>query len=308
MEGEGDGTLGFVYDGQADFVEMLIRGGCMTFGHALARGIFVPFLRLPLLMQAHNATYSRSWKILTKQGFSSGWQGFGTYVISVLPVPIIEQLTQDTLIYTFVGSNPDSRLLGLKVGLALFLSTSLAQVLVYPFTLISRRLAADKRNSVFRYRGFFDCWTQTVQKEGYAALYRGMGASLCGAFVMASVTNTLYDTSTRMFVDFSDPLQSGQKFLCWVGSVLSGYLLSYPFETVTVRLQINGSEPATHKYDGIVDCFTRIVQAEGVTSLWRGLLLHAPVSSFAFLLQQFFVQRTTAFADAMLQDPDDDDY
>ncbi|ETV72595.1 hypothetical protein H257_12354 [Aphanomyces astaci] len=54
-----------------------------------------------------------------------------------------------------------------------------------------------------------------------------------------------------------------------VGAVFNVYA-GLPFDVVKVRLQTQGA--STPHYNGLMDCFARTVQQEGVRSLWKGAL------------------------------------
>eukprot|EP00118_Oscarella_pearsei_P027011 m.310655 g.310655 ORF g.310655 m.310655 type:complete len:298 (+) comp53489_c0_seq1:65-958(+) len=63
----------------------------------------------------------------------------------------------------------------------------------------------------------------------------------------------------------------------WSGGA-AGLLVGHPFDTVKVRLQMDGPEK---KYRGIVDCVGKIIRKEGIFALYKGIA--TPLMGVAFL-------------------------
>ena len=60
----------------------------------------------------------------------------------------------------------------------------------------------------------------------------------------------------------------------WAGAqfsvIMSGYV-TYPFDTVRRRLQMQAEKPINERlYKGALHCFNRIVKDEGVSALFKG--------------------------------------
>jgi len=62
--------------------------------------------------------------------------------------------------------------------------------------------------------------------------------------------------------------RAGSKFLCAQVSAVSAAYVSYPFDTVRRRLQLQKEQQ--HVYKGGLDCITTIVKEEGSRSLYKG--------------------------------------
>ncbi|KAK9303324.1 hypothetical protein QLX08_004924 [Tetragonisca angustula] len=72
----------------------------------------------------------------------------------------------------------------------------------YPLDLVKSRIQADGH----RYAGLVDCLKQTVTKEGYSCLYRGLSSTVIRAFPTNAVTLTVVTWTFRLFGHDNDPV------------------------------------------------------------------------------------------------------
>merc|ERR1711971_1170003 len=94
--------------------------------------------------------------------------------------------------------------------------------------------------------GLADCLKKTVQSGGVASLYNGIGVSVVGIIPYRGVYFGLFDTLSGY-----NPYQKSEngimraasKFVCaQVSAITAGYV-SYPFDTVRRRLQMQSEKP-----------------------------------------------------------------
>eukprot|EP00656_Telonema_subtile_P008558 TRINITY_DN13996_c0_g1_i1.p1 TRINITY_DN13996_c0_g1~~TRINITY_DN13996_c0_g1_i1.p1 ORF type:complete len:126 (+),score=31.90 TRINITY_DN13996_c0_g1_i1:111-488(+) len=110
---------------------------------------------------------------------------------------------------------------------------------------------------------------RVVKEEGVAGLYKGVGANVGRAATLAAAEMASYDTLKPVLkekFDFKDGLG-----LHAATAVCSGFIAAFvanPFDVVKSRV-MNGQG----QYSGMIDCFSKTVQAEGMGSLWKGLSL-----------------------------------
>lgn len=134
-----------------------------------------------------------------------------------------------------------------------------------------------------QYRSLAHCMRNCVKHEGVGALYKGLLASLVGIVPYSGVDLALYsllkDTYAAHFPD-SEP---GVLTLLACGSTATtcAQLVSYPLQLVRTRLQAQGMEGRPVIYNGIVDCVSKTVHAEGLRGLYRGILPNFMVSARA---------------------------
>ncbi|KAL6451103.1 PET9 ADP [Candida maltosa Xu316] len=149
-------------------------------------------------------------------------------------------------------------------------ATSLAFVysLDYARTRLANDAKSNKGDGKREFNGLIDVYKKTLASDGIAGLYRGFGPSVIGIVVYRGLYFGLYDSLKPVVL--VGPLE---------GSFLASFLLgwavttgastaSYPLDTVRRRMMMTSGQAV--KYDGALDCFRKVVAAEGVGSLFKG--------------------------------------
>ena len=148
----------------------------------------------------------------------------------------------------------------------------LSLMFVYSLDYARTRLAADARGSRSasqrQFNGLLDVYKKTLKTDGLLGLYRGFMPSVLGIIVYRGLYFGLYDS-------FKPVLLTGALEGSFVASFLLGWVItmgastaSYPLDTVRRRMMMTSGQSV--KYDGAVDCLKKIVQQEGVYSLFKG--------------------------------------
>merc|ERR1711966_287331 len=116
--------------------------------------------------------------------------------------------------------------------------------MVYPLIYVRTVLGADLGKEK-KYNGMFDCLKKTIQSNGVLSLYNGIGPSTIGIVV----------------------------YLGAQIAVSASGIVSYPLDTLQRRLQIEASKPKEQQmYNGMVDCFGKILKNEGPGGFFKGAL------------------------------------
>ena len=154
-------------------------------------------------------------------------------------------------------------------------------MLGYPFEFARTRLAADvgKGKSERQFTGLLDCFRKIYKAEGIQGIYRGFGASILGIIVYKSIffVGDRYICNIKDLPPSSEPVSQDINFLVFKLRVLellftSGFLLYYPFDTVSRRLMMQSGRKDV-LYAGTVDCFKKIAQNEGLKGFYKGGLI-----------------------------------
>lgn len=78
-------------------------------------------------------------------------------------------------------------------------------VVCYPLDVMKSRLQAQSESSNEgippRYRGVIDCFRKSVEEEGYAVLWRGLGTAVSRAFLVNGAIFTAYELALRFLVN-----------------------------------------------------------------------------------------------------------
>jgi len=118
-----------------------------------------------------------------------------------------------------------------------------------------------------------DCATKTVSEEGVLALWTGVGPTVGRAVALAAAELATYDEAKgriKKLNIFGDGIP-----LVMASAFVSGFVataVSSPFDVVKSRVMGQPLNPdGTGKlYAGMVDCFVKSSQSEGMMSLYNG--------------------------------------
>ncbi|VDK81495.1 unnamed protein product [Litomosoides sigmodontis] len=136
------------------------------------------------------------------------------------------------------------------------------------------------------YTGALDCARQTIVKEGFFALYKGMSAPIIGVtplfavyFGSCSFGKWLQQTSPDQEMTFVQNLLSGG-----LAGVFTTVIM-VPGERIKCLLQVQhagSTGPSSEHYTGPVDVFRKLYKQGGIRSIYRGsmatLLRDVPAS------------------------------
>eukprot|EP00013_Stygamoeba_regulata_P014729 CAMPEP_0177673022 /NCGR_PEP_ID=MMETSP0447-20121125/25691_1 /TAXON_ID=0 /ORGANISM="Stygamoeba regulata, Strain BSH-02190019" /LENGTH=291 /DNA_ID=CAMNT_0019180805 /DNA_START=12 /DNA_END=887 /DNA_ORIENTATION=- len=144
----------------------------------------------------------------------------------------------------------------------------------HPLDLIKVRL---QTSATGQYKGTLDCARQTIAKEGFAGLYKGMSAPLVGITPIFAVCFWGYELGKKIAAaaggNTTADLTMGQIMFAGGFSALPTTALMAPGERIKCVLQTQsanlqpGEKP---KYSGTIDCAKGILKEGGVRSLFRG--------------------------------------
>ena len=118
---------------------------------------------------------------------------------------------------------------------------------------------------------------QIYQKEGFTALYRGMGASLIGVS-NPIVFFPVYESMKFYFKNnFEDPSADKLSSKYLIASTITGKifanLISYPHQVIRARLQYEKIGEVLVK-ESMPSLIVRVVRQEGPTALYAGFSLN----------------------------------
>uniref|UniRef100_A0A914VDV6 Mitochondrial carnitine/acylcarnitine carrier protein n=1 Tax=Plectus sambesii TaxID=2011161 RepID=A0A914VDV6_9BILA len=173
----------------------------------------------------------------------------------------------------------------------------------HPFDTVKVRLQTmpkPKPGEVVPFKGTFDCFRQTVAKEGFFALYKGMAAPLIGVsplfavyFAGCSVGRWLQQTHPGQEMTFLQNFNAG---------ALAGVfttIIMVPGERIKCLLQVqqNAAPGTPNKYAGPMDVARQLYKEGGIRSIYRGtgatLLRDIPASG-AYLSTYEYLKKALA--------------
>ena len=110
-------------------------------------------------------------------------------------------------------------------------------------------------------KDFMSTYQLLMKAEGYQAFAKGFFSQYLAFAVEEKIRRYI---STRL------AMTSWGNALLPEFAVLLGHWLTYPLKIIRTRLI---QQTKNEKYNGIFDCFVKMRQEEGTTSMWRGVLL-----------------------------------
>ncbi|KAH7524767.1 hypothetical protein FEM48_Zijuj06G0154200 [Ziziphus jujuba var. spinosa] len=115
-----------------------------------------------------------------------------------------------------------------------------------------------------------------VQKEGVAALFSGVSATVLRQTLYSTTRMGLYDVLKQKWTDpESGNMPLTRKIAAGLIAGGVGAAVGNPADVAMVRMQADGRLPPAQRrnYKGVGDAISRMAKAEGVASLWRGSTL-----------------------------------
>merc|ERR1712072_900883 len=130
------------------------------------------------------------------------------------------------------------------------------------------------------FNGLWYCLKKTATgPQGPAGLYAGFGVSLMGIIPYRGFQLGAFDTIVGLnpYKDDKGVLGIITTFGAAQIAITAGAGISYPFDTVRRRLQMQAEKPVEeHVYKGTTDCLKKIAAEEGVgPGLYKGFIANA---------------------------------
>mmetsp|Transcript_37917 Transcript_37917/g.81482 ORF Transcript_37917/g.81482 Transcript_37917/m.81482 type:complete len:307 (+) Transcript_37917:60-980(+) len=215
-------------------------------------------------------------RVHAEQGLRAFWAGNGVNIIRYFPTQAFNFAFKDTIKALFPKYNA-------KTDFGKFFAVNMASgglagagslCFVYPLDYARTRLASDVGAGKKQFNGLIDCLTKTARgPKGVLSLYNGFGVSVVGIIPFRGTYFGVNDSLNGL-----NPYQKesgfrglASKFVCAQTAAICAAYVSYPFDTVRRRLQMQSEKPPEQwNYKGTGDCFKKIIAEEGVTALFKG--------------------------------------
>merc|ERR1712010_34531 len=213
---------------------------------------------------------------ISELGASSLWRGNVANCVRYVPTAAFNLMFKDTIKGLFPKYNKDTDFgkfaaSQISAGAA---AGGLTNTLVYPLIYVRTVLGADL-GKVMQFDGMFDCLVKTVKGNGFLSLYNGIGPSTAGIIVYRGAQFGLQDT-IKAFNPYQQDFTAiglASKFAVAQLAVSVSGVVSYPFDTMQRRLQIEASKPVEQQiYKSMPDCFAKILKSEGPGGFFKGAL------------------------------------
>merc|ERR1712203_200985 len=214
-------------------------------------------------------------RINAEQGFGAFWRGNFTNCIRYFPTQAFNLAFKDTIKKMFPKYNPNTEFWQFfAVNLASGGAAGAGSLtIVYPLDYARTRLASDVGSGKKTFNGLGDCIMKTAKgPKGFMGLYNGFGVSVAGIIAYRGVQFGTFDTIMGL-----NPYKSDLGPFCAAQTaVLASALVTYPFDTVRRRLQMESEKPVAERiYKGTFHCVKVVAKEEGTTALYKGFVANA---------------------------------
>lgn len=276
---------------KGDFVTGIVKdfaaGGISG---AVSKTITAPIERVKLIIQTQDANpkivsgevprytgiancFAR---VSKEQGIQAFWRGNFTNCIRYFPTQAINLASKDAIKGMFPRYSP-------KTEFWSFFAVNLASggaagafslSFVYPLDYARTRLASDVGSGKKTFNGLADCLVKTARgPKGVLSLYNGFGVSVAGIIPYRGVQFGLNDT-IKGLNPFDRETNLRGIASKWAGAqfsvIMSGFV-TYPFDTVRRRMQMESETPMDKRlYKGSMHCARRILAEEGAKAMFKG--------------------------------------
>lgn len=277
---------------------------------SVAKTVTAPLSRLTILFQVHSLVttkenrpkYATSYtiglkKIIERGGVLSLWKGNGTSVLHRFPFSAINFYVYENMLdittehrHLFESASPvrgDGRPTKDAPPLARMISGATAGctacVVCYPLDLVRTRLTTELPGQEY-YKGITDAFAKIVKNEGFTGLYAGISPTLFVAVPNFAISYTVYGTLKeyvldddlfynlrKVDVDGQETLGLKLTLLCGAASGTLSTLVTFPFDTVRRRMQIQNLHVPVEKRLSGVGQIRMLMQNEGIRGIYRGL-------------------------------------
>jgi solute carrier family 25 (adenine nucleotide translocator) protein 4/5/6/31 len=273
--------------GDQSFLKDFAAGGISG---AIAKTCTAPIERVKLIIQTQDANpkiisgevprytgiVNCFTRVYSEQGLGAFWRGNGVNVVRYFPTQAFN--------FAFKGT---SQAMGPKYSpkenFGAFFAVNMASgglagagslTIVYPLDYARTRLASDVGSGKKQFEGLLDCLKKTAAgPKGVLSLYNGFGVSVMGIIPFRGTYFGVNDTLNGL-----NPYQQergvrglASKFACAQTAAICAAYVSYPFDTVRRRLQMQSDKPVDQWiYKNSLDCFRKIAAEEGPAAFFKG--------------------------------------
>ena len=283
---------------------------CGGMSGAVAKTVTAPLSRLTILYQVHPMVTTKEnrpkfsmtirgglSKIVERGGIMSLWKGNGTSCLHRFPFSAINFYCYEGMLDILNGpqrlsdededrdvSNPTKEVSTFSRLVAGAVAGTTACVACYPLDLVRTRLTTQMDGKE-TYRGITDAFQKIAHNEGPLGLYSGLAPTLMVAVPNFAISWCIYGSlkeyalEDELFYNLRKvDTSTGEERLGFILTLAFGAasgtlstLVTFPFDTVRRRMQIQGQHFAPDERLTGLQMFTTILRRDGLKSFYRGL-------------------------------------
>ncbi|KAK4613797.1 hypothetical protein CLAFUW4_09252 [Fulvia fulva] len=256
---------------------------------AVSRTVVSPLERLKILLQVQSTgrtEYKMSipkalGKIWREEGFRGMMAGNGVNCIRIVPYSAV-QFGSYNLYKPFFEPEPGEPLTPLRRLCCGAIAGITSVTVTYPLDIVRTRLSIQsasfeglsKAEAEKKLPGMWATLASMYKNEGgIRALYRGLLPTIAGVAPYVGLNFMVYESVRQYFTPegASNPGSIGKLGAGAISGAVA-QTITYPFDVLRRRFQINTMSGMGYQYKGIGDALTTIVKNEGPAGLYKGIV------------------------------------
>jgi len=259
----------------AESLKHLLAGGVAG---AVSRTVVSPLERLKILYQvqpAHKRVryggIMQSLRIIFKEeGIMGYFKGNGTNVLRIVPYSAVQFASYEWFANWLKHGHDDlTPILRLTAGILAGLSSV---VVTYPLDLVRTRLSVQSSDDL-KYKGTIDAFRIIFKEEGVVAFYKGINATLLGVAPYVGLNFMVYETLKSFVKKNVQPEPSTIQLLtCGGTSGAVAQTVTYPFDVMRRKMQMQGFNIDHAVYVSTWDCVKKTWKTQSFGGFYKGLL------------------------------------
>jgi len=259
-----------------DSLKHLFAGGMAG---ALSRTAVSPLERLKIIFQVqptHTQTkYTGVIQSLTlirkEEGLIGYFKGNGTNVIRIFPYSAVQFAAYEWFAKWLLppGQADLTPMLRLTAGGLAGLTSVIA---TYPLDLVRTRLSVQTEQDL-KYKGIIDACSIIFKTEGIFAFYKGLSSTLMGVAPYVGLNFMVYET-LKAFVKKNVQSEPSTVQLLSCGGI-SGAIaqtITYPFDVLRRKMQMQGFSSDHQVYLNTWDCIKTTWRTQSFGGFYKGLI------------------------------------
>lgn len=135
--------------------------------------------------------------------------------------------------------------------------------------------------------GPLKCLREIYKSAGLAGIYKGQIITILREFQGYGAYFVTYDALVRKALRTEEKLSNCKIVLFGAAAGTAFWSTAYPLDVIKSKLQSDTLNRANAKYQGILDCFMKIIRTEGLLGLFRGftpcILRATPANAATFV-------------------------
>ncbi|KAK7208174.1 mitochondrial carrier domain-containing protein [Myxozyma melibiosi] len=251
---------------------------------AVSRSVVSPLERMKIIMQVQGpgaSSYQGVFGTLRKMWKEEGWRGYmrgnGINCVRIVPYSAV-QYSSYTIYKEYIMEEGKTELDTPRRLLAGALAGITSVVATYPLDIVRTRLSiqtASLGNLHVRPADAPGMWSTTKHlyhtEGGLLALYRGIIPTIIGVAPYVGLNFAVYESMREMVADDDGNIGAGGKLFCGAVSGAVAQTLTYPFDVLRRRFQVNTMKDLGFQYNSVYDAIVSITKKEGPFGLYKGL-------------------------------------